>query len=108
MSAIRRTVVVAALTVGALALGAAPLPAQAGGGGDPGRGRQVYERYCVQCHGDPADGAGEVALWSQPKPRDFRRGVYKFSSTPYRFLPATADLARAIHNSLYRTALPPL
>ncbi len=102
--------VVSALTVGALALGAAPLRAQADGGGvagDAGRGRHVYERYCVQCHGDRADGAGEVARWSQPKPRDFRGGVYKFSSTPYGFLPTPADLDRVIQNGLYGTRMPP-
>jgi cytochrome c oxidase cbb3-type subunit I/II len=105
MSAIRRTVVVAALTVGALTAGASPMPAQSAG--NPARGRQVYERYCVQCHGDRADGAGEVARWSQPKPRDFRGGVYKFSSTPYGFLPTPADLDRVIQNGLYGTRMPP-
>ena len=102
--------VVSALMVGALALGAALLPAQAGregAAGDAGRGRQVYERYCVQCHGARTDGAGEVARWSQPKPRDFRQGIYKFSSTPYGFLPTTADLDRVIQNGLYGTRMPP-
>ena len=105
MSAIRRTAVVAALTLGALTVAALPMPAQSGG--NPARGRQVYERYCVQCHGSRADGAGEVARWSQPKPRDFRQGVYKFSSTPYGFLPTTADLDRVIQNGLYGTRMPP-
>jgi len=102
--------VVSALTVGALALGAVSLSAQAGAGGvagDAGRGRQVYERYCVQCHGDRTDGAGEVARWSQPRPRDFRQGLYKFSSARYGFLPTTADLDRVIQNGLYGTRMPP-
>jgi cytochrome c oxidase cbb3-type subunit I/II len=98
---------ICALTGVALALGATSLPAQAGAGGNPGRGRQVYERYCVQCHGTNADGAGEVARWSQPRPRDFRQGTYKFSSTPYGFLPTTADLERVIRNGLYGTRMPP-
>ena len=97
--------VVSALMVGALALAPAPLPAQAVG--DAARGRQVYERYCIQCHGDRADGAGEVARWSQPKPRDFRQGVFKFTSTPYGSLPTTADLDRVIQNGLYGTRMPP-
>ena len=102
--------VVSALMVGALALGVAPLQAQAGGGGaagDAGRGHQVYERYCIQCHGERTDGAGEVARWSQPKPRDFRQGVYKFSSTRYGSLPTTADLDRVIRDGLYGTRMPP-
>jgi mono/diheme cytochrome c family protein len=71
------------------------------------RGRRVYERYCVQCHGARGDGAGEVARWSQPRPRDFRQGIYKFSSTPYGFLPTTADLERVIQDGLYGTRMPP-
>jgi len=105
MSAIQRTVAVAALTIGALTVGASPMAAQSVG--DPARGRQVYERYCVQCHGARADGAGEVARWSQPRPRDFRQGVFKFSSTPYGFLPTTADLERVIQDGLYGTRMPP-
>src|SRR5712692_1496954 len=91
----------AAFMLGALALGAAPLAAQTRG--DPARGRQVFERYCMQCHGDRGDGAGEVARWSQPKPRDFRQGVFKFSSTPYGSLPTTDDLDRVIEDGLYGT-----
>jgi cytochrome c oxidase cbb3-type subunit 2 len=105
MSAIPRTAIVAAHVVCALALGAAPLAAQAQG--NAARGRQVYERYCVQCHGARGDGAGEVARWSQPKPRDFRQGAYKFSSTRYGSLPTTADLDRVIQDGLYGTRMPP-
>ncbi len=104
MSTRRRAAAVAALMVGAITAGAEPLPAQAG---DAARGRQVYERYCTQCHGTRADGAGEVARWSQPRPRDFRQGIFKFSSTPYGFLPTTADLDRVIRNGLYGTRMPP-
>src|SRR5437667_5610608 len=104
MSTRRRAAAVAALIAGALAAGAARLPAQTK---DAARGRQVYERYCIQCHGTRADGAGEVARWSQPKPRDFRQGIFKFSSTPYGFLPTTADLERVLQNGLYGTRMPP-
>jgi mono/diheme cytochrome c family protein len=105
MSTLRRATALAAFLLGALALGAAPLAAQTRG--DPARGRQVFERYCIQCHGDRGDGAGEVARWSQPKPRDFRQGVYKFSSTPYGSLPTTDDLDRVIQGGLYGTRMPP-
>src|SRR5438105_11194327 len=93
-----------ALVVGVLIVGAEPMAAQTG---NAARGRQVYERYCIQCHGTHADGAGEVARWSQPKPRDFRQGTFKFSSTPYGYLPTTADLERVIENGLYGTRMPP-
>ena len=105
MVAMHRAVVVAALTLAAHMIGAAPVRAQAQG--DSRRGRQVYERYCVQCHGDRGDGAGEVAPWTQPKPRDFRQGIFKFTTTPFGFLPTTADLDRVIQDGLYGTLMPP-
>ena len=101
----RHLVMPATLIVGALTLSPTSGPAQSAG--VPARGRQVYERYCIQCHGTRADGAGEVARWAQPKPRDFRQGVYKFRSTPYGSLPTTADLDRVIQDGLYGTYMPP-
>jgi plastocyanin len=101
----RHLVMPTALIAGALILGPTRGPAQSPG--DPGRGRQVYERYCSQCHGDRADGAGEVARWSQPRPRDFRQGVYKFRSTAYGSLPTVSDLDRVIQDGLYGTYMPP-
>jgi plastocyanin len=75
--------------------------------GDTARGRQVYERYCTQCHGPRGDGQGEVAAWTKPKPRDFRQGLFKFRSTPRGTLPSAADLDYTIRNGLYGTLMPP-
>lgn len=105
MSATPYAALIAAPIVGALLLGASRSPGQPPG--DPARGRQVYERYCSQCHGDRGDGVGEVARWARPKPRDFRQGVYKFRTTPYGSLPTTADLDRVIQDGLYGTLMPP-
>lgn len=105
MSATHYAAILVAPVVGALLLGAARSPAQQPG--DPSRGRQVYERYCSQCHGDRGDGAGEVARWARPRPRDFRQGVYKFRTTPYGSLPTTADLDRVIQDGLHGTLMPP-
>ena len=101
----RCTARVAALSATALLLGASSVMAQSAG--DPERGRQVYQRYCEQCHGDRGDGKGEVARWAQPKPRDFRQGHYKFRSTPYGSLPTTSDIDRVIRDGLYGTLMPP-
>lgn len=75
--------------------------------GDAGRGKAVYERYCTQCHGARGDGAGEVAPFVTPRPRDFRQGLFKFRSTPLGALPLVSDLDRTISNGLYGTAMPP-
>jgi mono/diheme cytochrome c family protein len=46
--------------------------------GSPDRGKAVYTRYCVACHGERGDGAGPSAPSMTPKPRDFRQGTFKW------------------------------
>jgi cytochrome c oxidase cbb3-type subunit 2 len=74
--------------------------------GDAARGKIVYERYCVSCHGVRGDGAGEFAMESTPRPRDFRQGVFKWRSTPSGSLPLTSDLERTIKEGVYWTLMP--
>ena len=50
--------------------------------GNAARGKVVYERYCVSCHGDLGNGEGEFAEYISPKPRDYRQGTFKWRSTP--------------------------
>jgi mono/diheme cytochrome c family protein len=45
-------------------------------------GRQLYAKYCAQCHGDNGDGEGVAAPHLRPRPRDFTQGKYKVRSTP--------------------------
>jgi mono/diheme cytochrome c family protein len=74
--------------------------------GDTGHGKVVYERYCVSCHGERGDGAGEYAPHTSPKPRDFRQGTFKWRSTPTGSLPLVSDLERTIRNGVYWTSMP--
>jgi mono/diheme cytochrome c family protein len=69
-------------------------------------GRDLYGRYCVICHGVTGDGAGIVADLVEPRPRDFRRGVFKFQSTPYGARPLRGDLARTITRGMPGTLMP--
>src|ERR1700738_1022168 len=73
---------------------------------NPRRGADVYERYCVTCHGQRGDGAGEFAPYTVPKPRDFRQGTFKWRSTPSGALPLVSDLERTIRDGVYWTAMP--
>src|SRR5438045_3554262 len=75
--------------------------------GDPVRGKVVYERYCVSCHGERGDGNGESAQWITSKPRDYRQGLFKWRSTPTGSLPLPSDLERTIENGVYGTYMPP-
>jgi mono/diheme cytochrome c family protein len=74
--------------------------------GDVARGKVVYARYCVSCHGERGDGNGEFAQWITPKPRDYRQGIFKWRSTPSGSLPLLSDLERTIENGVYDTYMP--
>jgi mono/diheme cytochrome c family protein len=74
--------------------------------GNPARGKAVYERYCVSCHGERGDGAGEYAPYTMPRPRDFRQGTFEFRSTTSGSLPLVSDLERTIRTGVYWTAMP--
>lgn len=58
--------------------------------GNAKRGKALYQRYCIFCHGTDGDGRGESAPFLDPKPRDFTKAVYKCRSTPSGSLPSTA------------------
>ncbi len=87
-----------------LALLALPGPSRSEEGG--ARGRDVYEKYCIGCHGEKGDGRGEAAADLIIKPRDFTLGLFKFKSTPPGSLPTDEDLKRVITNGLPTSAMP--
>jgi cytochrome c oxidase cbb3-type subunit 2 len=70
------------------------------------RGRLVYEKYCVGCHGENGDGKGPAAARLITKPRDFTQGIYKFRSTDSGSLPLEQDLYRTITRGLPRVSMP--
>jgi mono/diheme cytochrome c family protein len=74
--------------------------------GNRDHGKVVYERYCMTCHGERGNGGGELAPYLNPKPRDFRKGVFKWRSTPSGSLPLISDLERTVGSGVYWTAMP--
>jgi len=66
----------------------------------------LYRKHCVQCHGTTGDGMGPTSALLAPYPRDFRRGSFKFKSTPIGKKPTHADLVRTLVNGLPGTAMP--
>jgi cytochrome c oxidase cbb3-type subunit 2 len=70
------------------------------------RGRKVYQKYCVGCHGEFGDGRGVAAERLLTRPRDFTSGIYKFRSTDSSSLPLEADLYRTISRGLARVSMP--
>jgi cytochrome c oxidase cbb3-type subunit I/II len=70
------------------------------------RGRDVFHRYCISCHGVEGDGRGPTADFIEPRPRVLTSGVFKFRSTPSGTLPTDADILRTVTNGLHTTYMP--
>ena len=70
------------------------------------RGRDVFQRRCAGCHGATGDGNGPAAPHLFPRPRDYRRGLFKFTSTPYGAKPRRVDLIRTIRFGAKGTSMP--
>ena len=51
------------------------------GKGDSAKGQQVYQIYCITCHGATGKGDGPVGKTLTPPPRDFSVGDFKFGGT---------------------------
>jgi mono/diheme cytochrome c family protein len=69
-------------------------------------GAEVYAQRCEACHGVTGDGNGPAAAYLQPRPRDYRRGIFKFTSTPYGAKPRREDLERTIRRGVIGTSMP--
>jgi mono/diheme cytochrome c family protein len=73
------------------------------------KGSALYRRHCLHCHGVNGDGRGPTGPWIDPHPRDYRRGVFKFTSTnnnlKYR-KPRRDDLVRTLEKGIEGTSMP--
>ena len=74
--------------------------------GNAKRGKALYERYCIFCHGPNGDGRGESAPYLDPKPRDFTKAVFKCRSTPSGDLPLETDLYDTISRGIHASGMP--
>jgi mono/diheme cytochrome c family protein len=68
---------------------------------------RLYRRHCGVCHGHSGAGDGLWSDWLPVVPRDFRRGVFKFQSTPYGSHPVREDLRRTITRGIAEALMPP-
>jgi mono/diheme cytochrome c family protein len=69
-------------------------------------GQEVYTKRCVQCHGVNGDGNGPVAASLYPRPRDYTKGIFKFTSTPYGGKPRRGDLMATLYRGVVGTSMP--
>ena len=75
-------------------------------------GKKSYEAECAGCHGIQGagtvagDGAGPAARFMNPRPRNFRKGKFKFTSTASGERPLRRDLYRVISVGLAGSSMP--
>jgi mono/diheme cytochrome c family protein len=69
-------------------------------------GARVFVSRCQPCHGTSGDGNGPVAQYLKPLPRDYTKGVFKFTSTPYGSKPRRSDLVHTIQRGVPGTSMP--
>lgn len=70
------------------------------------RGKVVYDKWCLECHGETGAGDGAAAAFMLPRPRDFTGAVYQIRTTASGELPTDADIRRVIDNGMPGTAMP--
>jgi cytochrome c oxidase cbb3-type subunit I/II len=74
--------------------------------GNAERGKALFRRYCIGCHGPEGNGEGENAQYLETKPRDFTIGLFKCRSTPSGSIPLDSDLFDTITRGIRGTFMP--
>ena len=69
-------------------------------------GKNLYLKYCSQCHGDKGDAAGYATPHLMPRPRDFTTGKFKVRTTPSGAVPSHQDLVNIIRLGMPYTSMP--
>lgn len=70
-------------------------------------GYALYRNNCLHCHGVFGAGDGPTAAFLFPRPRDYRPGIFKFTSTnPTNAKPSRDDLRKTLLYGLHGTSMP--
>jgi len=67
---------------------------------------ELYRVQCLHCHGPEGGGNGPTADFLNPRPRDYRQGIFKFTSMKDRAMPSRGDLVHILANGVTGTAMP--
>ena len=70
------------------------------------KGKKVYFKRCVWCHGVEGGGDGPAADRLFTRPRNFIQGTFKIRTTDSGELPLEADLIKTVKNGLPGSAMP--
>jgi mono/diheme cytochrome c family protein len=69
-------------------------------------GSRVFRQQCMYCHGLSGNGEGSAAAAFDPRPRDYRRGIFKWKSTLGPDRPLREDLIRTVAHGVPGTSMP--
>jgi len=76
-------------------------------GGDATKGKIIYEKRCIRCHGVDGDGQGAAAERLNPPPRSFEDGQYKIKTSGFEsMVPNDDDLFRMVRDGMPGSAMP--
>jgi mono/diheme cytochrome c family protein len=72
---------------------------------------ELYRQQCLHCHGVEGGGDGPTAgtldnPYLDPLPRDYRKGVFKYTAVKDKARPRRDDLATVLDQGIYGTAMP--
>ncbi len=69
------------------------------------RGRALYQKNCMHCHGWSGGADTPTARILRPRPRDFGLGILKYGSTPTGIPPTRTDVERILRQGVPSTAM---
>lgn len=67
---------------------------------------EMYRQQCYHCHGVEGGGDGSTARFLDPRPRDYRKGIFKFTALDNKARPRREDLYRILEEGVYGSAMP--
>ncbi|MEM7310580.1 MAG: cytochrome c [Planctomycetota bacterium] len=67
---------------------------------------EMFRTQCIHCHGVEGGGNGPTAEYLKPLPRDYRNGIFKFTSVANKARPTRSDLFRVLARGIYTTSMP--
>ena len=67
---------------------------------------EMYRQQCLHCHGASGGGDGPTANFLEPRPRDYRQGIFKWVAVGYQEQPRRADLYKILHDGVNGTSMP--
>jgi mono/diheme cytochrome c family protein len=72
-------------------------------------GSRHYRMHCLHCHGMEGNGRGPTGPWLNPPPRDYRLGIFKYTSSTQdqnARKPRRADILHVLEFGIEGTSMP--